>query len=324
MCPLRCGLVASITALCGLTVVSGILSPRNVRLTSYNLDLVLKWDPPGNVTVEVLYTTGFRRFPDNAQLTPACVNTSALHCDLTDPNLGLKIMEFGEYSAAVRALTRNQTSEWVHSEKLSMDRDTVIGPPAVSLVSSGAALEVSISDPEFRLSTVANVFGPPKYHISYWPQGHKHMATSVLVQQNRAVLSDLQPWTEYCVQVHVQVATKWNVNPPKPSEPVCESTTYEESAPWLAAVMTFIAVALAVALVVTAVHYRKRIVHYLCPKDTLPEYLNRSSHSPLSLAPQEEGFHPVSLIPNNCAEKELSLEDECHHCIQTHTSTEQT
>lgn len=40
----------------------------------------------------------------------------------------------------------------------------------------------------------------------------------------------------------------------------------------MAAVVTFVVMAMAVALVVVAVVYRKSISHFLCPKDALPQH----------------------------------------------------
>lgn len=46
----------------------------------------------------------------------------------------------------------------------------------------------------------------------------------------------------------------------------------EEAAPWVAAIVTFVFMAMAVALVVVAVVYRERISNFLCPKDALPQH----------------------------------------------------
>ena len=40
----------------------------------------------------------------------------------------------------------------------------------------------------------------------------------------------------------------------------------------MAAVVTFVVMAMSVALVVVLVVYRKHISHFLCPKDTLPQH----------------------------------------------------
>ncbi|XP_055015576.1 interleukin-10 receptor subunit beta-like isoform X2 [Boleophthalmus pectinirostris] len=269
-----------IVSICVTALASGLLPPRNVRLTSHNMDLYLR----GSF--------------DSVQFRPACVNTSALFCELSAPGLGLNILEFGRYNASVRALSGNEVSDWVHSQNLTMDKDTVIGPPTVAVVSHGADLEVSVRDPQFRVSTMEHVFGLPKYNISYWPRGRSYQAKHMQVQQSRVVLSELEPWTEYCIQVQIYVDLSRNHNTGETSEPVCESTADVPSAPWVTAVVTFVALALTVALVVVTVIYRKPICHFLCPKDSLPELLQnvpKCPHSPLFV--QEEPCHPLTMIP---------------------------
>lgn len=46
---------------CYITVVSGWLgTPTNVRLTSYNMDLVLRWDPPVEGASGLVYTAEYK------------------------------------------------------------------------------------------------------------------------------------------------------------------------------------------------------------------------------------------------------------------------
>ncbi|XP_072293894.1 interleukin-10 receptor subunit beta-like [Eucyclogobius newberryi] len=285
--------LVSVTAL-----ASGILPPRNVRLTSHNMDLYLRWKPPENVSGQILYSTKLHVGFDRDLVRPACVNTSALLCELSDPDLGLNIMEFGEYNASVRVLSENEASDWVYSLPLTMDRDTVIGPPTVALVSMGAGIEVTVTAPEFKVSSIARVFGHVKYNVSYWPRGRAQQASHVLVQQNRVVLSGMEPWTEYCVQVQIQVDSGRNRHPAEASELVCESTAGVPSAPWVTAVPLFGALVLTVALVVVAVVYHKAICHLLCTKDSTPmplQDLRECPHSPLFVP--EERCNPFTMTP---------------------------
>nr|XP_019955206.1 PREDICTED: interleukin-10 receptor subunit beta-like [Paralichthys olivaceus] len=92
------------------------------------------------------------------------------------------------------------------------------------------------------------------------------------------------------------------------SRTVCESTTNEQEAPWVAAMLSFVFMAMAVALVVISVVYRKRISHFLCPKDSLPqhfkEYLLAPPNSNIYLAmqnsqPPEEIYHKVRIIADD-------------------------
>ncbi|KAF1382202.1 hypothetical protein PFLUV_G00141190 [Perca fluviatilis] len=306
--------ILTFSTLCGFRAVSGVLSPpTNVRLTSYNMDLVLRWDPPDQPASGLLYTTEYIASIMNYK--EGCVNISTLECDLT--NLKNPISEYGRYRGRVRVQLGTESSAWVESNEIALDRDTIIGSPSVSLFSNGATIEVSIKDPVFRISTLLGVYNLATYNITYWKHGQKKKAISISdIKQNRVVLSNLDPWTKYCVQV--QVNSKMNPNHSVPSAAVCESTTIEEEAPWLAAVVTFVAMAMAVAVVVVAVVYRKRISHFLCPKDALPqhfkEYLLAPPNSSMYLDmrnshPPKEIFDPVSIIADSSTlEEGLPLE----------------
>lgn len=276
-------------------MASQLLAPRNIQLTSYNMDLRLRWSPPENECREVLYWTQlWARHPNEPRA--ACINTTVLHCELSDPALGLTILEFGTYHASVRAQCGTQLSQWVNSSAVTMDRDTVIGPPDVALDSNREDLEVIVTEPKFHISKMADIYGPIQYNISYWPRGHQDKVSHVLLQQNRAVLSELEPLTEYCVQVCVRVDFSKNHHPPEASKPLCARTKNKSSAPWLAAVLTFLALALAVVFVVITAVYHRRIRHFLCPKDQLPQHLPECPRSVSYLTPEVEVYHPLTVM----------------------------
>ncbi|XP_076602984.1 interleukin-10 receptor subunit beta-like [Chaetodon auriga] len=289
------------SALCGPTGGSGLLSgPTNVSLTSHNMNLELRWAPPEGAAGDLVYTTEYK-----SPVTPyrvGCVNTPHLKCDFT--SLNISIVEYGKYTCRVRAQVGEKSSGWVESKEITLDTDTIIGSPNVSLFSNGASIDVSIKDPDFKVSDLKSVYISTTYNITYWKDGQLETAKSISIkQQNRVVLNDLELWTKYCVRV--QIFTDRNPNPSEPSRTVCESTTSKEEAPWVAAIVTFVIMALAVALVVVAVVYRKSISHFLCPKDALPqhfkEYLLAPPDSSKYLAmryshPPKEIYHQISIV----------------------------
>ncbi|GAA6219750.1 interleukin-10 receptor subunit beta-like [Lates japonicus] len=310
--------ILTFSTLCGSTVVSGILSsPTNVRLTSYNMNLVLTWNPPKGAASGLVYTTEY-----NTSVIPyrvGCVNISTLDCDFTRLNTSMRptITEYGKYFGRVRAQLGSESSAWVESNTITMDKDTIIGSPNVSLFSNGATIEVSIKDPVFAVSTLRNVYSFATYNITYWKNSQREKTRHISnIQQNRVVLNDLDPWTKYCIQV--QINTERNPNPSKLSGIVCESTTNEEAAPWVAAIMTFVFMAMAVALVVVAVVYREGISNFLYPKDALPqhfkEYLLAPPNSTIYMDmrnshPPEEIYHQISIIADDrSVEEEVPLE----------------
>ncbi|XP_008277678.1 interleukin-10 receptor subunit beta-like [Stegastes partitus] len=262
-----CAVVLVVSALCGTTVVSQLLSgPSNVHLTSHNMDLVLRWEPPEGAAGGLLYTTEYR----SVAFYFSCEKTCFLSTFTT------LLFYFSAF----------------------------IGPPTVSLFSSGATLEVGIQDPVFMISALRNVYNGATYNITYWKKDQNEKARSIYnIQQNRLVLNDLEPRTKYCVQV--QINTDRNPNPSQPSSIICENTANEQETPWVAAVVAFVTMAVAVTLVVVAVVYWKSISQFLCPKDALPLHFKESllahPNSTMYLAmqsshPVEEIYHPISII----------------------------
>ncbi|KAK5861500.1 hypothetical protein PBY51_022892 [Eleginops maclovinus] len=317
--------VLILSALWGHTVVSGDLSrPTKVRLTSHDMNLVLSWDLPAE-PAGLLYTTEYRSSVINYRA--GCVNISTLECDFTRHSIPQTIYQFGKYTARVRAHSGTETSAWVESNNVAMDKETNISSPIISLLSNGAAIEVIIQDPVFRISSLRQVYSSATYNITYWQDSQKQKTRSISnIQQSRVVLSDLEPWTKYCVKVQISTGRISN-NLSQPSADVCESTTIDKEVPWVAAVVTFITMAIAVALVVVAVVYRKRISHLLCPKDSLPQHFKEDlmvrPNSSMYIAmcnshPSEEIFHQVSIIPDSSIiEAERPLEAEPPHTTQT-------
>ncbi|XP_073330486.1 interleukin-10 receptor subunit beta-like [Pagrus major] len=302
-------LILTLSTLHGPAAVSGALSgPTNVRWTSYNMNLVLRWDPPAGAASGLVYTPQYKsRFPSDFRA--GCTNTSQLQCDFSSqPNLSMSV--YGKFRGRVRALLGAESSDWVQSEEIFLERDTIIGPPNVSLTSTEDSIDVIITDPKFALSTLKDVYGSAtvNYNLSYWKEGHEKEARSLSdIQQSRYVLDKLELWTSYCVQV--QINAKMNPNPSEPSRPVCERTTSTKQVPWVAAVVTFLAIAVVTAAVVVAVVYRQRISNLLCPKDTLPQRFKEAPKSSMYMAmqdshPPEEHYDPVSIIADVSAVEE--------------------
>ncbi|XP_029979920.1 interleukin-10 receptor subunit beta-like [Sphaeramia orbicularis] len=321
-------LLLTSTAVGPSTVVSEVLgSPRNVSLTSYNMNLVLRWEPPEGITDNVIYTTQLK--PSGGQIKEACVNVSTLQCDIT--NLGITIFQFARYTGAVRAVSGSRSSNWVYSNNLTMDEHTIIGPPAVSLVSSGVDIEVSITDPVFSISELRRVYSTITYSIIYWKEGQKEQAKNISkIQQNRVSLSGLDPTTKYCVQVRVDVDPGRNRSPGQLSDPVCESTTNEGAAPWVEGVVVFVTMAATVAMVVLGVVYHKRIKHFFCPKDRLPahfiEKLLAHPNIPIQISdPPKETCNQLTMITDEGTVEELHpLEAVQAHCSQPDVTVEET
>ncbi|XP_077583832.1 interleukin-10 receptor subunit beta-like isoform X2 [Stigmatopora nigra] len=239
--------------------------PRNVRLNSTNMNMVLRWDSPEGATNDLLYTA---ECISVRICQMGCVNISTLECDFS--NLSNYLSVYGRYKARVKAIQGPENSSWVESKPITMDSDTTIGPPNVQLISTGARIQIEIEDPEFAISNIKSVFGDLTYNITYWNEGQsekrKHISN---LRQNQILLQDLDSWTTYCVQVQINAArNKYS----QPSQKVCKRTASNVAVD-VPSLVIFLFVIMAIPLLVTAVVYRRRISIFFCPEDNLPQYL---------------------------------------------------
>ncbi|KAM9804798.1 interleukin-10 receptor subunit beta-like [Neosynchiropus ocellatus] len=291
-----------------LMTSSALDAPQNVRLTSFNMNLRLEWDPPRGGAGDLLYSTRFWPRMSPGQVTAGCANTSLRHCELS--SVARPVSEFGAYVGSVRARRGALTSDWSDSNSLTLFKDTVIGPPGLTLLSRGASLEVVITDPEFSVSSLRSTFPDAAYNLSYWREGEPQVQRIVNTQQNRLVLSQLQPWSRYCVEVRIRTDL---AGASGPSGTVCESTRSEEAAPWVTAAVTAAVMVLLVALLAIAVCQRKAISYFLCPQEVIPEHWKQYLLAPASSrvtrhSPPSEDYDPVSVVP---AEAQRPLQAPC-------------
>ncbi|XP_061143620.1 interferon alpha/beta receptor 1-like isoform X3 [Syngnathus typhle] len=108
----------------GTTVASAVLSPpRNVRLTSMNMNLVLRWDSPEGLTGDISYTTECNTSVRICHV--GCVNISTLECDFSSLNTFLSV--YGRYKARVRAQRGENHSSWVESKPITLESDSQKG-----------------------------------------------------------------------------------------------------------------------------------------------------------------------------------------------------
>ncbi|XP_074551301.1 interleukin-10 receptor subunit beta-like isoform X2 [Halichoeres trimaculatus] len=239
-----CVFILTVYTLYGSSVVSGLRPPSPVRLTSYNMDLVLRWDPPEGEAGDLSYTAQYKPILQYsaADWRPVCVKTSIQECDLQS-NPSFSIFAYAMYVGRVSTERGEERSEWTESNNLTLDRQTIIGPPNITLHSYRGDIEVSITDPEFSIKSLRDVYSSHSYNITYWRDGQKEKAKyRTAIQQNLVVLDELDPWTKYCVQV--QILTSMNLNPSKASSIVCMSTTNRDEAPWVVAVVIFLFMAM--------------------------------------------------------------------------------
>uniref|UniRef100_A0A3B3UQY7 Interleukin-10 receptor subunit beta-like n=1 Tax=Poecilia latipinna TaxID=48699 RepID=A0A3B3UQY7_9TELE len=200
--------------------------------------------------------------------SPGCVNITTFQCELSNFNISC----YGTYIAKVRALLGEDASAWVESKYITLDKETLISPPSVSLLPIGQTLEVSIKDPEFKICSLRNVYTRLRYNITYWKEGQEEQERIHNdYQQDRVILDDLDPLTKYCVQVQLITLT----NPTESSGVLCERTGDTENSPVVAAVIACAVIAVAVAVTVPAMVKWKSISHFIWPKVSLPRHFEK-------------------------------------------------
>ncbi|XP_029568182.1 interleukin-10 receptor subunit beta isoform X2 [Salmo trutta] len=283
----------------GMTAVLAELpSPSNIRITSVNMGLVLEWDPPQNHTEKLTYRSEYKWNSIRSSYQYVCWNTTALYCDFTS-----HLNKFGVYTFQVRAEREGETSHWVETKEFIMDEHTTLGPPSVTLVSSGANIEVSIEDPVLKISEFKEIYNHATFNITYWKEGQEKRAKRMTGIQLHKVVLELEQWTRYCFQVWV--VTERFFKQSQPSNVTCVSTPKGKDRPWVMALVMFVVMAVSVPLVVLAFWHCYRVVSFLRPKVKLPGHFTVylldpqcSSILALQSSPQpDEVYHEVSIMP---------------------------
>ncbi|NWV24402.1 I10R2 protein, partial [Origma solitaria] len=184
----------------------------------------------------------------------------------------------------------------------------VIGPPDVRLKSESGALHVDFSGPfaehEQDKWPLRQYYGSWKYRILYWKKGSRDTdltsaswVTQVDTKHNSEILSQLEPWTIYCVRVQA-VIPEWNKTG-ELSRELCEQTTHNGVTPVWVIVTVLMGSMLVVVTSVTVCFfsgfYLYRLTkHVFCPSFVFPEHLKEflskspSAPQPFPPLPQEE------------------------------------
>ncbi|NWI86548.1 I10R2 protein, partial [Pitta sordida] len=180
-----------------------------------------------------------------------------------------------------------------------------IGPPAVKVKSASGALHVDFSGPfaeqEHERWPLKKIYGLWRYRILYWKKGSRADSASrvshVDTEHNSEVLSELEPWTVYCVQVQALIP-EWNKTG-QLSRELCEQTTHNGVTPvWMIVTLlmgAMLVVVTSVSLCFFSFFYLYRLTkHVFYPSYSFPQHLKEflskppTGAQPFSPLPQEE------------------------------------
>ncbi|KAM4684299.1 interleukin-10 receptor subunit beta [Amazona ochrocephala] len=280
---------------CLLLCVSGIVpKPQNTRITSVNLRSILRWDAPRFYKGNISYTVQSKsiNLPGDTYENVS-TNLRLTECDVSS------LSAYGDYILQVRAESENDHSDWTTIRFKPMD-DTVIGPPDVKVKSESGSLHVDFIGPFAERDNwpLKQYYGSWNYRILYWKKGSTASGvTHVDTKHNTEILSQLEPWTIYCIQVQA-VIPEWNKTG-ELSEVLCEQTTHNGVTPaWIVVTIligSMLVVVISVPVCFFLVLYLYRLTkHVFCPSYTFPQHLKEFLNKPssgsqiFSPVPQEE------------------------------------
>ncbi|KAM6382630.1 interleukin-10 receptor subunit beta isoform 4-T5 [Alca torda] len=269
--------------------------PQNVRITSVNLRSFLRWDAPEFHEGNISYTVQSKsiNLPGNTY-TNVSTNLRFTECDVSF------LSAYGDYILQVRAESENNHSDW-ESVPFKPMHDTVIGPPDVKVKSDSGSLHVDFIGPsaehEHDKWPLKQYYGSWNYRILYWKKDSNKEVTHIDSKHNSEVLSQLEPWTIYCIQVQALIP-EWNKTG-KLSEALCEQTTHNGVTPvWLMVTIligSMLVVVISVPVCFFSFLYLYRLTkHVFCPSYIFPQHLKEFLSKPpsglplFSPLPQEE------------------------------------
>ncbi|NXF52287.1 I10R2 protein, partial [Oceanites oceanicus] len=179
----------------------------------------------------------------------------------------------------------------------------VIGPPDVKVKSESGSLHVDFIGPfaehEHDKWPLKHYYGSWNYRILYWKKDSNTEVTLIDTKHNSEILSQLEPWTIYCIQVQA-VIPEWNKTGELSGE-LCEQTTHNGVTPvWIIVTVltgSMLVVVISVPVCFFSFWYLYRLTkHVLCPSYIFPQHLKEFLSKPPSLQffpplPQEEHLY---------------------------------
>ncbi|MEE6467985.1 hypothetical protein FKM82_008129 [Ascaphus truei] len=264
-------------------------APTNVKIHSYNLKQVLKWDPVKveNVTYNVTYRVGYNAFYDN-DIHSVCENITETQCDFPE-----EIKVFWRVRLRVRAELGELKSNWAETPIFQATRNTTIGPvKSLTLTSSKEdhnSLYVSFLPPFSSIPQQLDL----RYNLSYWKASSGLKKPLEETQKTSIKLTGLEAGTRYCVQVNSFTP---NLDG-QISGAVCETTTAAvlTTAGYIALFVSVITVFIAALVCLFLIHkYSPVIKRWLNPPCRIPLHIEQYLQDPdLHVCVQESENKPV-------------------------------
>ncbi|KAM9346919.1 uncharacterized protein ABDE67_011240 [Symphorus nematophorus] len=189
------------------SALGSLPAPVNLSISSVNFDHVLRWDPGPGTPPGTQYT--IFRVKGNDKRRHSTSMTTSVQLTLKRPR--------GNYFLSVQATYNRTLSPESPVVNFSPFKDTIIGPPELSLAGCGDCIQVNISLPEAHWSSGINnndmhAFYSPQYKV-LWKKHGGAVEKPYDTEDSSFTLPSLQNDTEYCVQVHTTIHENKNTKP---------------------------------------------------------------------------------------------------------------
>ncbi|KAM5181312.1 interferon gamma receptor 2 isoform 2-T2 [Mantella aurantiaca] len=189
----------------------GLPAPSNVRIDSYNMKHVVRWDPVEvkDEPMPVMYSVEFEMHNEIREL---CTNITETECDFTG-----KILPFFRGKPKVRAELGARKSEWVVLPNFQPSKNMTIGPvQSLVLHSRSGKLTVDFSPPFSPIPSGWTM----TYNLYYWKENSEKKNSVDPSSSTTYLLDNLEANVNYCVQVYASTHYIKGLM----SDPVCEIT----------------------------------------------------------------------------------------------------
>ncbi|XP_014839648.1 interferon alpha/beta receptor 1b-like isoform X1 [Poecilia latipinna] len=294
----------------GSAAEAGLTPPHDLFMLTLNTNYTLTWDwdqsaaGSDSATFTVQYAGNHQLKKRNPKWTTVCAETSGRSCDLTRSGLNY----LGLYTVRVQTNLNGSHSVW-KSIQFCPDKDAAIGPPSkVRLGVSGSTLDIFITDPQNSSNnSMKEQLHKLYYEIVYWEQpedGKGSMTMTMTTDVTILTLSEVEPWTRYCVQIRSRddFYNKSSTFTP----PLCIQT--EGVVPWWKIFLFFLLSLVSCFLVVLLFLYGSHHCFHVCkatflPNEKLPSYFKEQDGDyPCLIVSELDQCDPVMIV---CPESAL-------------------
>ncbi|XP_072254348.1 interferon gamma receptor 2 isoform X2 [Pyxicephalus adspersus] len=211
---MRPTILLCLALMAGLGRPSDLPAPSNVRIDSYNMKHVVRWDPVEvkNERIPVRYSVEFEIYKASCEL---CSNITEMECNFTE-----KIPHYFKGKLKVRTELGSRRSDWVVLPDFQPSKDTTIGPvKSLILHSHSGKLTVNFSPPFSPIPSIWTM----NYILFYWKENSGKEVEVDLHSATTYLLDNLEKNANYCVKVYAFTHYIKGLM----SDPVCEITHTE-------------------------------------------------------------------------------------------------